>query len=85
MELTLEIKKTIEDALKESEVHVLDPMQDQTHLEAIVISSSFEGMPLVRRHQRVMKPLTQHFATKLHALALKTYTPQEWEVKRSQS
>ncbi|MDN3504842.1 MAG: BolA family transcriptional regulator [Rhabdochlamydiaceae bacterium] len=74
-----DIKKTIEEAIETEQVQVLDPQNDMTHLQAIVVSKSFEGMPLVKRHKSVMNPLKNHFATTLHALALKTYTPQEWE------
>ena len=78
MNILTEVKKTITSHL-DATVHVIDPQEDLTHLEAIVISDEFEGMPLVRRHQRVMRPLKEHFATTLHALALKTYTFKEWE------
>lgn len=73
------IKIAIENALETEEVHVLDPQSDLTHLQAIVVSKQFEGMPLIARHQCIMKALKEHFATTLHALQLKTYTPQEWE------
>lgn len=83
MELTEEIRRVIESNIETEEVYVLDPQNDQTHLQAIVVSKSFENTPLVKRHKLVMGSLKNHFATTLHALALKTYTPQEWEEQRS--
>lgn len=74
-----EIKKTIEDAIPRSTAHVFDPNNDGQHLEAIVISPTFENLLLVKQHQMVMKPLKQAFAETLHALKLKTFTPQQWE------
>lgn len=79
-----EIKETLQSALPNSEVHVLDPRNDQTHLEAIVISPLFSGVPLVTQHKMVMQPLNEHFKSGLHALALKTYTPDQWK-KRQQN
>ena len=84
--MTLEdIKKAIEQHVPQSEAVILDPMQDGQHLQAFVISSSFEEMPLVKQHQAVMKPLKDAFGTDtLHALALKTFTPEAWEKQKNQ-
>jgi stress-induced morphogen len=57
---------------------VRDPMNDGAHFEATVISESFMGMPLVNQHRQVMQSLKDAFAGDLHALALKTYTPEKW-------
>ena len=77
-----EIKTTIEKAVPNSTAHVLDPQMDGHHLEAIVISSTFEGLMLVKQHQMVMKALKEAFAGYVHALGLKTFTPEKWnEVK----
>ena len=58
-------------------------MNDGQHLQAYVISSTFEGMMLIKQHQLVMKPLKEAFASSVHALALKTFTPQKWELEKS--
>ena len=78
-----DIKKTIEQAVPNAIVHVLDPMNDGQHLEAIVISPAFEGMMLIKQHQMVMQALTKAFATSVHALGLKTFTPQKWEIEKN--
>jgi acid stress-induced BolA-like protein IbaG/YrbA len=80
--LTEEIRHTIQDALPNAEIHVLDPMQDNTHLEAIVISREFEQLSLVKQHQKVMLALKGHFDGVLHALKLKTYTPADWALEK---
>jgi stress-induced morphogen len=50
------------------------------HLQATVVSSAFNGQTLVKQHQMVYKAVKEAMATEaIHALALKTYTPQEWE------
>jgi len=84
MTIIEDIKKTLKSALPDSEVYVLDPRNDQVHLEAIVISPLFIGISLVKQHRMVMQPLKDHFHGGLHALALKTYTPDQWK-KRQQN
>ena len=80
--ITEEIKTIIEQSIPSSTAYVLDPMNDGQHLQAFVVSPAFEGMLLVKQHQLVMKPLKDAFAQSVHALALKTFTPQKWnEVK----
>jgi len=79
-----QIKQIIETNVPHSRAIVMDPMQDGEHLQAIVISPDFNGMMLVRQHQLVMKPLKEAFATSVHALALKTFTPERWEEVKNQ-
>lgn len=74
-----DIKKTIETAVPQSQAFIFDPNNDGQHLQAIVVSPNFEGMMLIKQHQLVMKPLKDAFAGALHALALKTLTPAQWE------
>ena len=78
-----DIKSTIEKAIPDSTAHILDPMNDGAHLQAFVISSTFEGMLLVKQHQMVMRPLKEAFAESVHALGLKTFTPRKWEEKKA--
>lgn len=84
MTMTLnDIKKTIEQSVPDSTVYVLDPMNDGQHLQAFVISPAFEGMMLIKQHQMIMQALTKAFATSVHALGLKTFTPQKWETEKT--
>ncbi len=50
-----------------------------THLRIIVVSPRFEGVNLLDRHRMVHTVLKDNFATHLHALELKTLTPDEWQ------
>ena len=79
-----DIQRIIERSVPRARAHVLDPMCDGKHLQAIVISPVFEGMPLVKQHQTVMKPLQAAFAGSVHALGLKTFTPEKWDAVRGQ-
>ncbi|MGE4170247.1 MAG: BolA family protein [Candidatus Margulisiibacteriota bacterium] len=75
------IQETILEVLPDATVFVNDP--DGQHFDAIVISPSFVGMPLVKQHQLVMNALKEAFEGPVHALALKTYTPEKWAAAQS--
>ncbi|MFK7770468.1 MAG: BolA family protein [Mariniblastus sp.] len=77
-DLTKQIEEIILTAVPDAQVEVRDPMNDGAHLEATVISESFVGMSLINQHRQVMKSLKDKFSGDLHALALKTYTPEKW-------
>jgi acid stress-induced BolA-like protein IbaG/YrbA len=70
------IKAEIPDAL----VQIQDLTGGGDHLQAIVVSSQFEGKSRVKQHQLVYEALREAMATEaIHALALKTYTPDMWK------
>jgi acid stress-induced BolA-like protein IbaG/YrbA len=48
------------------------------HFEAIVISPQFEGRSMVQQHQMVYATLGDRMGGEIHALALRTYTPDDW-------
>ncbi|MFT7267422.1 MAG: BolA protein [Porticoccus sp.] len=54
------------------------PVDSETHFKVIIVSSSFDKKSPVQRHQLVYALLAHEFQSGLHALALHTYTPQEW-------
>ena len=80
---TDDIKKRIEDAIPGSHAYVLDPMNDGAHLQAFVISSTFEGMPSFKQQQMVMTAIKDIFQI-VHALGLKTFTPAKWSEVKTQ-
>ena len=47
------------------------------HFEMTVISASFEGKSRINRHKMVYAALGDNMRQAVHALALKTHTPQE--------
>jgi len=78
-----DIQVIIENAVPDSKAYILDPMNDGQHLQALVISPAFNNLLLVKQHQMVMTPLKEAFAQSVHALALKTFTPEKWEIEKS--
>jgi acid stress-induced BolA-like protein IbaG/YrbA len=49
------------------------------HYEAVVVSSEFAGKRTLARHQLVYGALGGIVGREVHALALKTFTPEEWQ------
>lgn len=75
-----QVKTMIQTKLPDAQVKVQDLTGDGDHLEAIVVSSEFEGKTRVKQHQLVYGALQEAMATEaIHALALKTYTPDAWK------
>jgi acid stress-induced BolA-like protein IbaG/YrbA len=51
---------------------------DGRHFFATIVSTEFEGLIRVRRHQRVYAALGERMREEIHALSMKTLTPAEW-------
>ncbi|HKN09009.1 MAG TPA: BolA family protein [Pseudomonadota bacterium] len=69
------IKLSIEAVLDCDHVEVVG---DGQHFEALIVSSVFEGLTKVRRHQRVYAALGDRMREEIHALSMLTLTPAEW-------
>ncbi len=52
---------------------------DGRHFFATIVSAEFEGLPRVRRHQRVYGALGERMREEIHALSMKTLTPAEYQ------
>ena len=74
-----QIQQILEQALPESEVVVQDLTGTQDHFQALVISPAFEGKTMIQQHQMVYQALGDHMKEAIHALALKTFTPEQWK------
>jgi acid stress-induced BolA-like protein IbaG/YrbA len=73
------IETKIKTALPDADVQVNDTTGTGDHFEARVVSAAFTGKSMVQQHQLVYAPLKDVLATgELHALALKTYSPEQW-------
>lgn len=78
-----QVETLIKQELPDAQVIVEDLTGTQDHYQATVVTSEFEGLNLVKQHQRVYKSVNSVMATgDLHALALKTYTPQQWDANQ---
>lgn len=73
-----EIEALIREGLPEATVRVVDQIGDGNHFQAVVVSPAFAGKRLVERHQLVYGSLRGAMANRIHALSIKTFTPDEW-------
>lgn len=72
-----EIASLIEQNLAESKAAV--ETDGQGHYEATVVCPAFAGKRSLQRHQMVYATLGTRVGREIHALALKTFTPEEWQ------
>ncbi|WP_299411501.1 BolA/IbaG family iron-sulfur metabolism protein [Acaryochloris sp. IP29b_bin.148] len=76
----------IQAGLPEAEVFVQDLTGGGDHYQATVISAEFEGKSLVQQHQLVYRSVNSVMASEqLHALALKTFTPEKWQTHQAET
>jgi BolA protein len=59
------------------------PEKSETHFKITVVAESFDGKRSVLRHQLVYRILAEELSGDVHALAIHTYTPEEWGDKRA--
>ena len=71
-----DVANLIRSGLPDAQVQVRSP--DNTHYEAQVVCSEFAGKSQVARHQMVYRTLGSRMGREIHALSLKTMTPEEW-------
>jgi len=77
-----ELRQLIEHGLPGAYVEVRDMTGGGDHFEALVVSDKFEGKGLVERHQVVYAALGEAMREAVHALALKTLTPAQYQNRR---
>ncbi|WP_444919495.1 BolA family protein [Microbulbifer sp. CnH-101-G] len=62
----------------ESHLHNV-PAGSEMHFRVVLVSEAFASIRKVQRHQKVYAVLADEMAGPIHALALHTYAPDEWE------
>lgn len=56
---------------------------DGAHFQALIVSPAFAGKRLVQRHQLVYAALGDRMREEIHALSMKTLTPEEFAGEQS--
>lgn len=51
---------------------------DGQHFNAVIVSDAFSGKRLIQRHQIVYAALGDRMHSEIHALSMKTLTPEEF-------
>ena len=73
-----EVEAIIEEALPDAAATVTTPRDpdDDSHYAVEVVSPAFEGESLVDQHQLVHDALGEHLTRDIHAIELRTETPE---------
>lgn len=81
------IEKTVRDAFAPSHIEIVNesymhsvPAGSESHFKLVLVTDRFAGMRAVARHQKVYAALGE-LMQQIHALALHTYTPEEWQLQ----
>ena len=72
-----ELKSLLETAFPGARVQVASP--DDVHFQAQIVTEAFAGKPTLARHRMVYAVLGERMGGEVHALSLRTLTPQEAE------
>lgn len=75
--------ETLEERIRQglggvSHIVVNDLTGTKDHWEAVIVSDAFSGKSRIQQHQMVYAALGELMSGPIHALALKTYTPESW-------
>ena len=54
---------------------------DGRHFFATIVSAAFDGCSRVARHQQVYAALGDRMREQIHALSMKTYSPEDWAAR----
>lgn len=73
----IEIQKIIESNLKCNYIKVTG--DDGTHFEAVIVSDAFTNQSMIKQHQQVYSALGNMMQKEIHALSIKTFTPDDWD------
>ena len=74
-----EIELLIKAKITDANVFVHDTTGGGDHFSAIVISDLFSGKDLIEQHKLVYAAIDDLLTNQVHALQLKTYTPERWK------
>ncbi|MGY0399178.1 MAG: BolA family protein [Ostreibacterium sp.] len=81
---TQDIQTAIEVAF--STDFVLVESADNIHFYVTVVSPVFDGLTKIKQHKMVKDLFSEQFANEsIHAMSLKTYTPQKWAILQAQT
>lgn len=70
------LREKLEQVFNDGPITIKDTMGDQDHYAIEIVSKLFSGKTRVQQHQMVYQALGPSVGTTLHALSLKTKTPQ---------
>jgi acid stress-induced BolA-like protein IbaG/YrbA len=73
-----QVRSYIQDSLACDHVEVVG---DGHHFEAVIVSPEFRGKTRVQQHRVVYRALGDRMREEIHALSMKTLTPEDWAAR----
>lgn len=81
--LTAEFQPDFLKVINESDMHNV-PRGSESHFKVTVVSERFNGLRLIARHRLINQTLADELSNHIHALAIHTYTHDEWQKKNQE-
>lgn len=72
----LELKRLLEGHFPDGQVRVTDLTGTSDHFGVEVVSTAFAGKSLIEQHKMIHTAVGEHLTRSIHALQIKTSTPQ---------
>jgi stress-induced morphogen len=73
-----QVEELLARAFPGSDIELVDLTGTKDHYQARIVSPAFVGKSLIEQHKLVYAALGEAMHGPIHALALKTYTPDGW-------
>lgn len=75
-----DVRELILGAFPDAVVEVQDLTGTGDHFAATIVSERFSGLPMIKQHRLVNQALLDYLEDgRIHALALKTFSPEQWQ------
>ncbi len=85
MSIQTQIEEKLAKGLKVQHLEVVNesnnhnvPPGSESHFNIVVVAPDFTGKSLINRHRMINKLLAEELNNQIHALAIHTYTEEEW-------
>ncbi|WP_017326118.1 BolA family protein [Synechococcus sp. PCC 7336] len=80
-----QVRELLAQTFPDAKIYVGDLTGTGDHFQAEVVSDRFTGLNTIKQHRLVYGALQAYIDSgELHALQLKTYSPQQWQQTRVQ-
>jgi acid stress-induced BolA-like protein IbaG/YrbA len=78
-----EVRGLLEQAFPGDQIELSSPMGDDHHFQLVIVSPRFTGKTMVEQHQMVYRALGGAMREAIHALAMRTFSPEQWRKQQS--
>ncbi len=86
MSVANRIERKLSEALNPDHLEVVNesgnhnvPPGSESHFKVVLVADAFAGQRLLGRHRQVNRILAEELVRDIHALAIHTYTREEWK------